>query len=155
MGARSHSSIDSRNSFSERVLIEVGFTRSIDSSNRGSSSSRSCALRSKCSTSSDLGGSGTNMNSKQRSCATGRLVGDEGVGHVPEASPKRLRERDFEHACLNLDFSNQGRVLKAFRPHGFTEISCWQNHDQHTRQGHSKESAHSLKSKQRWKGACR
>ena len=46
-----------------------GFTRSIDSSNSGSSSSRSCALRSKCSTSSDLGDSGTNMNAKRRACA--------------------------------------------------------------------------------------
>src|SRR4051812_43098956 len=56
------------------------------------------------------------------------------------------------HMCLNLDFSNQRQGLKAIHGCRLYEISCWQNHDLHTRQGHSKESAQSLKSAEggRW-----
>jgi hypothetical protein len=54
--------------------------------------------------------------------------------------------RFASNTCLNLDFSNQRHELEAFRRCSFDEFRCWQNHDLHTRQGHSKESAQSLKS---------
>jgi hypothetical protein len=47
---------------------------------------------------------------------------------------------------LKLDFSNWRHGLKVFGRREKHKISCWQTHDQHTRQGRAKESAQSLKS---------
>jgi hypothetical protein len=58
-----------------------------------------------------------------------RLHSDE--GHLPD----RRRDRALvgQHAFRNLDFSNWQHELKAFGRRGKHKISCWQNHDQHTR----------------------
>ena len=125
IGARSHSSIDSRNSFSLRVLIAVVFKRSMDSSNNGSSSSRSCALRSRWSTSSEWGVSGANMN------RTGTVPRkDEGMSAKPRAAALVFAMvGSGQRVFLNLDFSNCEQQLKVFRRRNFAAFSCWHNHD--------------------------
>jgi hypothetical protein len=70
--------------------------------------------------------------------------------------PERASRHDRAHGSRrlprsmsrNLDFNKRRQALKAFCGLSCNDFLCWQNHDQQTPQGHSKESAHSLKSMQ-------